>query len=275
LSLLWPLNTRRHDQFKKGRQLSLSLEKTADKQLSDHSFDDALTSLSKALIAEPGRASLIHKLGKCLEAMGEGEDALACYRSTVPDKLNRRFFNSDELSSLIKDAVDCDQVAVLSSHEYESIELQSPARNDTQKRYDQFSYTKTVARSTFCTVASQGAIWFDGFNTIAFDCSGNIVSDHLRGNEFACYPSTQQEPAFEIEGRVCFLDGRSSPIYYHWMLDILPKIGVMQKAGVELDDIDYFIVNAKSGFQKESLRLLGTILQSNRIGYTLSLQLPG
>ena len=264
------LNATRHTQAQKGRELSSSLEKKAEVELSANSPDDAVMTLVSALIAEPGRASIIHKIGKCLEVMGEGEEATACYRGAIPDRLNSRYFNADEVSALVKGAADCDCVTVLKGHEKQSIELKPPVRNDTQKKYGQFSYSKTEADSTFCTVASQGAVWFDGFNTVAFDGSDNIIRDHLRGNEFACYSTIRNTQAFEIDGSVCFLDGRSSSIYYHWMLDILPKIGVIQKTGIELNDIDYFVVNAKSGFQKESLRLLG--INEDRIIYSAGSQ---
>jgi len=49
------LNATRHTQARKGRELSSSLEKKAEVELSANSPDDAVMTLVSALVAEPGR----------------------------------------------------------------------------------------------------------------------------------------------------------------------------------------------------------------------------
>ena len=60
-----------------------------------------------------------------------------------------------------------------------------------------------------------------------------------------------------LPGIACFLDTRSSSIYYHWMLDLIPKFGILEKSGISISDIDWFIVDASSRFQTETLTTLG------------------
>jgi alginate O-acetyltransferase complex protein AlgJ len=46
--------------------------------------------------------------------------------------------------------------------------------------------------------------------------------------------------------------------YYHWMLDVLPKLGLLERQGISLDSIDHFIVRKITGqFQRETLARLG------------------
>ncbi len=46
--------------------------------------------------------------------------------------------------------------------------------------------------------------------------------------------------------------------YYHWMLDILPKLGLLERQGISIDSIDHFIVRQITGdFQRETLANLG------------------
>jgi len=46
--------------------------------------------------------------------------------------------------------------------------------------------------------------------------------------------------------------------YYHWMLDLLPKMGLLEKAGIPLSSIDNFLVREMNGsFHKETLERLG------------------
>ena len=245
------------EQLKESRQLSISIQQSADALLAQGLPDAALTTLAAAMMADPGRVGIVHQMGKCLERFGQQAEAVSCYRGTIPDCLNQRFFNAAGVSEKIKPASDCHEVTLLNAHDPESIDLVAPRRNDTDKHYGQFQYSSTEARATFSTVAKEGAIWFDGFNTIAFDSHGNIISEHIMGNEFACYPTTQMIRPYQIDGSICFLDARSSYIYYHWMLDVLPKIGVLEKSGINPDNIDYFVVKAESKYQIESLRLLG------------------
>lgn len=69
-------------------------------------------------------------------------------------------------------------------------------------------------------------------------------------------------PVRAIEGRVALLSTLSGHIYYHWMIDLLPRIGLLRAAGFELDQIDWFVVNSlDSSFQRETLIQLGIPLE--------------
>lgn len=59
--------------------------------------------------------------------------------------------------------------------------------------------------------------------------------------------------------------------YYHWMLDILPKLGLLERQGVSLDSIDHFLVREiSSDFQRETLAKLG--IDESRIVETVKNQ---
>ncbi|NNE74624.1 MAG: glycosyltransferase family 61 protein [Acidimicrobiales bacterium] len=60
-----------------------------------------------------------------------------------------------------------------------------------------------------------------------------------------------------VDGRLCFLDARSSPAYYHWMLDVVPKIHLLTLAGIDLASIDQFVVRAGEQYQIDTLVHLG------------------
>ena len=238
-------------------QTAVTLQRRADTLLSEGKPEAAISLLTTALIKDPGRSSLIHKLGQCLDKTGSEKDAVSCFRGSLPDSINEQYFNSSSLTKVVKPASLCNGVEYLPAFEPEEIELEPPVRNKTDKRYPQFNYRKTEARETFCTVAANGSIWFDGFNTVAFDCEDNIIEQQTKGNEFTCYHAMKESDACELDGTACFLDGRSSRIYYHWILDILPKLGVLEKSGLAVADIDYFIVSASSTFQLATLRACG------------------
>ena len=63
---------------------------------------------------------------------------------------------------------------------------------------------------------------------------------------------------------VLFALSAGAHCYYHWMLDILPKLGVLEKAGIKLGEIDNLLVRqADRAFQKDTLMHFG--FDGNRI----------
>lgn len=59
--------------------------------------------------------------------------------------------------------------------------------------------------------------------------------------------------------------------YYHWMLDVLPKLGLLERQGISLDSIDHFLVRKITGeFQRETLARLG--IDESRIVETIDQQ---
>jgi tetratricopeptide (TPR) repeat protein/capsular polysaccharide biosynthesis protein len=79
-------------------------------------------------------------------------------------------------------------------------------------------------------------------------------------------------PLEEIEGSVAVLSGLAGHVYYHWMIDILPRFELLRRSGIELQQIDWFLVNnVDRSFQQETLNLLGIppnkILTSDRYSH--------
>jgi tetratricopeptide (TPR) repeat protein/capsular polysaccharide biosynthesis protein len=60
-----------------------------------------------------------------------------------------------------------------------------------------------------------------------------------------------------VDGNVAVLTGLLNNTYFHWMFDILPRFELLQRSGINLDSIDYFLVSTRCSFQQESLKRLG------------------
>ncbi|MEM1170392.1 MAG: tetratricopeptide repeat protein [Cyanobacteria bacterium P01_H01_bin.35] len=82
----------------------------------------------------------------------------------------------------------------------------------------------------------------------------------------------------KIDGTVAVLSGLSGNVYFHWMVDILPRLEILKIHGIDLEEIDWFLVNSyQQPFQRESLKILGIpeekILESDRHPYIQAKQL--
>ncbi|PSB53739.1 capsular polysaccharide biosynthesis protein [filamentous cyanobacterium Phorm 6] len=73
----------------------------------------------------------------------------------------------------------------------------------------------------------------------------------------------------QIDGTVAVLSGLSGNVYFHWMVDILPRLDILRQSKVDWEKIDGFLVNSiAQPFQRETLLMLGIspskIIESDR-----------
>jgi tetratricopeptide (TPR) repeat protein/capsular polysaccharide biosynthesis protein len=85
-------------------------------------------------------------------------------------------------------------------------------------------------------------------------------------------------PLQKVEGSVAVLSGLSGHIYFHWMVDILPRIELLRRSELNFNQIDYFLVNStRLPFQRETLQQLGIpadkILESDQFPHLQATQL--
>ena len=76
----------------------------------------------------------------------------------------------------------------------------------------------------------------------------------------------------QIAGTVAALAGLSGHNYFHWMVDVLPRLELLRRSGVSWQEIDWIWINSvQQPFQRETLEILGVpaskILSSDRHPY--------
>ncbi|MDP3444046.1 MAG: glycosyltransferase family 61 protein, partial [Ignavibacteria bacterium] len=98
--------------------------------------------------------------------------------------------------------------------------------------------------------------------------SPSIITSEVNGTRYAVLdffwpceacegpPGVSKSACEAIKGRVAALPGLGASNYYHWMVDILPKLKMLQDAHVEYDWL-YVTVDPKLPFEKRTLELLG------------------
>ncbi|MEK0191436.1 tetratricopeptide repeat protein [Microcoleus anatoxicus] len=89
--------------------------------------------------------------------------------------------------------------------------------------------------------------------------TGVITSDDKLLNDITTnFSDPHNLPVYNIEGTVAALSANTGNNYYHWLYDMLPRFGLLEMSGIDIDSIDFFLV---SGYflnaQKETLELLG------------------
>jgi hypothetical protein len=128
---------------------------------------------------------------------------------------------------------------------------------------------------TFVVTIPKGRVWGDGYIitpddqllddvTVDFRASGNG-----RSSVFVYWKLRELA---EYDGTVAVLSTDASDLYYHWLFQLLPRLELMKRAGIDLGSIDYFLVNGlKRSFQRETMEILGIdpkrIIESSRVPY--------
>ncbi|MEG4577250.1 tetratricopeptide repeat protein [Microcoleus sp. N3A4] len=103
-------------------------------------------------------------------------------------------------------------------------------------------------------------------------------NQHSTQHRFLNLKPEELPPLEKIDGTVAVLAGLSGNVYFHWMVDILPRMEILLRWGVNLEEIDWFLVNScQQPFQRETLKSLGIpeykIIESDRHPYIQAKQL--
>ncbi|MBE9143888.1 tetratricopeptide repeat protein [Planktothrix mougeotii] len=98
-------------------------------------------------------------------------------------------------------------------------------------------------------------------------------------NQHQIFSLEEFPPLEKISGSVAVVSGLSGNVYFHWMVDILPRFAILlQEKPDYLQSIDWFLLNSiKAPFQRETLQKLGIpeakIIESDRHPYIQAKQL--
>ncbi len=256
----------RQDQALSQRAMTLANE------CSMKGWDSAARALAiDSVMAEPGSHKSFRKLGELLHAQGEPVFARDCLQGRIPDDLLlQHTHGSSDSGKAIKVAISStsqgasfDRV-VISKSEQISI---SPPVSDTEDPLQAFTRTHLRSAPTWVDKVAGGQCWHDANHTLVLDTNGQTLDDHTIGSEMLPRHQSKGHLPVALGKRVCLLGARGGGNYFHWMTDILPKLGICVEAGIDLSSIDHFVLPIRrSSFQLKSLAHLG--IAPERIYFT-------
>jgi len=103
----------------------------------------------------------------------------------------------------------------------------------------------------------EAKVFFTGDKLLVRAQDGKAVKHYgVSDDEFNALPWREHR---KLHGTAMMLgDSMGAHCYYHWMLDLLPKLGMLEKAGIKLSTIDHFLVREmNNSFHKQTLERLG------------------
>ena len=236
--------------------LSDQLARRAD-SLAKQYPEQAQSLYFRSLGFRPNNASLLRKLADLYQSSDATQNALLCRQGVIPEAANTRFYDGDLVES-IRISVKDDQHSIHNKvYAPERVAMSEPEAFGRTGKFNQFRRKFTESRGSLVSTIPDGQMWFDGMNTLVMNRNLEIPVELAKGNVALAYHAASLREPVDLQGRVCFLDARSSSIYYHWMLDVLPKFHLLQRAGIDLNSIDHFVVRHTNRFQRDTLQALG------------------
>ncbi|NEN93107.1 MAG: DUF563 domain-containing protein [Okeania sp. SIO3H1] len=164
---------------------------------------------------------------------------------------------------------------------------------DSKNNVSGFSHFLKISQTpNFVTIVPEGRAWImpkKNYWRLCYAIAIMTPDNYLLADVSREYPSPlpgcrnydpskhrifglEELPSLEkIHGKVAVLSVLSGNVYFHWVVDLLPRIEILRQ-GINLEEIDWFLVNDyQQPFQQETLKILGIpeekILASDRHPY--------
>jgi Tfp pilus assembly protein PilF len=223
-------------------------------------IEEAIATFIKALQNQPNNRQIYQELGEILLQQNQIDDSAKCFKNILPEHLLYKFHPSVRRKTRSLTA-DNNDVKITKVHSSYTVFYSPPRTLDTHLP---FLLQRNQAKVPETLVASvlNGRAYLDGYNNVFISSDNQLLADLSIGNAELIISSDQLPTPMNIEGTVCSLvSPGAARIYYHWMVDLLPRIELVCQSGIPLESIDKFLVNrCQSQFQKETLTHLGISL---------------
>ncbi|MBE9041422.1 DUF563 domain-containing protein [Oscillatoriales cyanobacterium LEGE 11467] len=152
-----------------------------------------------------------------------------------------------------------------------SIDLKIPKINQDSIHFS-FRFEKQLKLpGSFVAIVPEGRYWIndDRTQSATITAENRFIADLspdfpiLSPNHPDKHPSNHSilsqealEPVREIDGTVAILSGLLNNVYFHWMFDVLPRIELLHRSQLDLEEVDFYLTSIQHPFQKETLKIL-------------------
>ncbi|HAN72877.1 MAG TPA: hypothetical protein DCQ63_00190, partial [Planktothrix sp. UBA8402] len=223
--------------------------------LKKQELDLAMSYLIDALQMKPDLIAAYGNIAKILQAQGKTQEAISCYiAQDLPPSILEQYclINPEQLITS-----NCSSnVTYIPVYPASQISLK-PSRTISQD-HPGMIFGGADIRNAFVVKLDNGRVWGDAATSAVMTAQNQLLTDISTGCAELVLSSNKLPPVHKIDGTIAFLSVRWGAPYFHWMYDVLPGFHLIQKSGVDLDNIDYFVINANSSsYQNKTLEKLG------------------
>jgi len=198
--------------------------KIAGQCLQDKAWLAAESLAMKSLIARPKTWAAYRILEHSLRGQGKTAEVQSCANKQFPAYLIKKYFCRGPADSI--DSSENRTIAKIPARPSETCQLTSPKFMDENDN-PAYQHSSITSKESYTAIIENGKLWFDGFNIVAWDKKDRMVSDVCAGYPELTHELRTKSELTTLNGTACFLGNRVASNYYHWMNDVIPRLGVL------------------------------------------------
>jgi tetratricopeptide (TPR) repeat protein len=224
--------------------------KMADTYLKQENLDKALFYFVEVLKYQPGLIVVYKKIRQILEQKNLIKDFINNDIEFPPSTIAHLLKRSK--NNLVASTPELIQIDITPA---EKIKLNTSITIKQTHRL--FVQHLLEVPSTYVYILPQAKIWADNMNAVVMNQNSQILRNISVG--FLELIAVMNLPEIKYyPGTLAFLTVRWGEGYFHWMFDLVARIKLLQDAHINLNDIDYFVINHyQHEYRQETLSKLG------------------
>lgn len=214
----------------------------------DHRPDEAIAALIQATQVDPYSPLPYKQLGDLLTQQGRSAETAICYLMHLPFSLLQSW-QPPHPSLWLHPTLDVAAAKMAICY---------PAADSAiTEQLALGTHGDRLKVDTVLDIPQGQSLCYEADVNIIATGTGQIIPavSWANGNWLNYWPHLP--PVQAIDARVVHLSAITGSVFFHWMFDVLPKLGLLTQAGIDWNTIDYFVVTALDRpFQRETLSLL-------------------
>lgn len=247
------------DYFKKVIEINsnsyLSYHELGGIYLKKNEWNRAIASFIEALKFKPSFYFSYYGIKQALYQQGKLKGQIIRDQLDIPGGLIREFFQLKDGWKI--DSKSDPNITRIIVRPPSKIDL-LPSKTIHNKIHRRFQQKQLNSPELFVAILPNGRAFADAFHSSVITSNDRLVTDISTGCGEVIM-SAKLPPVNRLDGTVAFLSVRWAIVaYYHWMFDVLPRIELLRRSGIDLEAIDKFVFNDfEKPYQRETLKTLG------------------
>ncbi len=231
--------------------------------------EEAIACFQKSIEINPDLSELIYNVTITLCQQGKLDSAIPCFQNLLPVPPPNGFYESTWDWAVTHNLEKSNYINIYPENQ---IYLTPPITLDSSVHFSFRFGTKVTLPASFVAVVPEGRYWLNRTQTqtAIITPDNQLLADvspdfpvlspghpDKHPSKHLIFSSGKLPPVHSIDGTVAVLSGLLNDVYFHWLFDVLPRIELLRLSGIDIDCIDYFLINSRFPFQKETLEALG------------------
>lgn len=203
--------------------------------MSQEKWEDALEFCFESLKNDPNHYQFYDKMKINLLHLGRHEDAEKCNHLQLPHDLLSKFCNLPSPDKWLVNSRSCSNVQTIEIYPSTSVNFKQPTT--VSKSSLGFQSYRTQQPSGSVKIFPQSRGLNTGFLHTIITANNQVVKDLSSDNSGIALAAHNLPETIHLEGNIAFVSAYCGQNYFHWMVEVIPRLHLVLASGVPVDKI--------------------------------------